>query len=91
MHALETIKKINEEFSALPGRGDDTVDSWNPANYADHPDLGAPEWGCGIQPWSRGPAGSNRPITERDWRSRNKKIAEAYSLLFWEVLAASTM
>lgn len=66
MMGLKMLTIVNNDPG--DGEGHDYVNSWNPANYADPIDLTNPDWQCGIQPWSRGPRGSNKPITEREWQ-----------------------
>lgn len=70
MLSLLDIQEMNAEFEKGLDDLQDTMDSWDPENYADKQDLGAPEWQGGVQPWSRGPAGSNKPITEAEWQAR---------------------
>ena len=67
MHGLRMLTIVNNDPG--DGEGTDYVNSWNPANYADQQYLNADEWGCGIQPWSRGNPDARKPITAAEWEA----------------------
>lgn len=73
MKCLETLTIVNNEMAIdeMYPEDDDRVDSWDTSLYADQLFLDAPEWGCGIQPWSRGNPEARNGITEREWRNRD--------------------
>jgi len=73
MMGLKMLTIVNSEAILLEmiPLNDDLVDSWDPSVYADQQFIDAPEWGCGIQPWSRGNPAARAGITEREWRQRD--------------------
>lgn len=44
------------------------------------------DWQCGVQPWSRGPAGSNLPLTEREYQARKARKARSSRVETYERL-----
>jgi hypothetical protein len=69
MIALKDLIVLNNNWLKVMEEANDTVDSWDPANYADEPCLDNPEMQLGVQPWSRGKAGCNAVYTERDYQA----------------------
>lgn len=59
MHALTQIHKINDQFAQLSDVPEEAPEIDRAPGAFN---------GCGIQPWSRGPAGSNLPVYERTKR-----------------------
>jgi len=68
---LLTIVNNAAAIDEMYPEDEDRVDSWDASLYADAQYLSAPEWGCGVQPHSRGNPSAAAGITEREWRQRH--------------------